>query len=83
MEFFGGRDSNPPDLMCCLPLSGFLSDSPDLSQSSENKEKFPILSIHHLSTEHCVLCSRLYRRFRVFATKVESITVANTSVAPY
>ena len=33
------RDSNPPDLMCCLPLSQFLSDSTDTSWNSENKEK--------------------------------------------
>ena len=33
----GGRDSNPSDLMCGLPLSQFLSDSPDLSFKNKGK----------------------------------------------
>ena len=33
------RDFHPPNLMCCLPLSRFLLDSPDLSRNSENKGK--------------------------------------------
>ena len=32
-------DRVSPFFMCCLPLSRFLSDSPDLSWNSENKEK--------------------------------------------
>lgn len=33
------RNSNPLDLTCYLPLSRFLSDSPDLSWNWENKGK--------------------------------------------
>ena len=37
------RHSDPPNLMCCLLLSWLLSDSPDLSWNSENKEKIAYL----------------------------------------
>ena len=43
-----------PDLMCCLLLSGFLSDCPNLSWRSEDKEKIAYLK--YSPSQHCVLC---------------------------